>query len=75
MKAIVYLGATCLVSALLLTGCNSKQQTEVPEQVQEHIHKKSYACPMKCEGDKTYSEVGTCAVCKMDLEEGVTHHE
>ena len=27
-----------------------------------------YQCPMKCEGDKTYSESGSCPVCKMDLQ-------
>lgn len=27
-----------------------------------------YACPMKCEGDKTYDKPGTCPVCGMDLE-------
>ena len=26
-----------------------------------------YACPMKCEKDKTYPEAGKCPVCKMDL--------
>ncbi len=26
-----------------------------------------YKCPMECEGDKTYSEKGSCPVCKMDL--------
>jgi protein SCO1/2 len=26
-----------------------------------------YQCPMKCEGEKTYAEIGTCPVCKMDL--------
>jgi len=26
-----------------------------------------YQCPMQCEGDKTYSELGSCPVCKMDL--------
>ncbi len=26
-----------------------------------------YQCPMKCEGEKTSSSEGTCAVCKMDL--------
>ena len=26
-----------------------------------------YACPMKCEKEKTYSEAGKCPVCKMDL--------
>ena len=27
----------------------------------------TYACPMKCEGDKTYSKEGSCPKCKMDL--------
>ena len=38
----------------------------------EHHHDEStketvYMCPMKCEGDKTYSEAGTCPECGMDL--------
>jgi len=28
-----------------------------------------YQCPMKCEGDKTYSEKGSCPVCDMNLKE------
>lgn len=28
-----------------------------------------YQCPMKCEGDKTYSEEGQCPTCGMDLKE------
>lgn len=28
-----------------------------------------YACPMKCEGDKTYHEAGKCPKCKMNLKE------
>lgn len=27
----------------------------------------AWRCPMKCEGDKTYAEAGTCPVCKMEL--------
>lgn len=27
-----------------------------------------YQCPMKCEGEKTYTHAGTCPVCGMDLE-------
>jgi Cu(I)/Ag(I) efflux system membrane fusion protein len=27
----------------------------------------AYQCPMKCEGDKTYPQPGSCPVCKMDL--------
>lgn len=29
---------------------------------------KTYACPMECEGEKTYTEPGQCPECKMDLE-------
>ena len=28
----------------------------------------AYQCPMKCEGDKTYKEVGKCPKCEMPLE-------
>jgi hypothetical protein len=26
-----------------------------------------YQCPMKCEGEKTYDQLGTCPVCNMKL--------
>jgi len=29
--------------------------------------KNVYQCPMKCEGDKTYDEPGSCPVCNMHL--------
>ena len=29
----------------------------------------AFACPMKCEGDKTYEKAGSCSVCGMDLKE------
>ena len=37
----------------------------------------SYACPMKCEGDKTYDEPGNCPVCHMKLvpSNEVTDHQ
>ncbi|MDO7171094.1 SCO family protein [Mariniflexile sp. AS56] len=27
----------------------------------------AYQCPMKCEGEKTYNETGSCKICNMDL--------
>jgi protein SCO1/2 len=27
----------------------------------------TYQCPMKCEGEKTFNEPGSCSICKMDL--------
>jgi uncharacterized paraquat-inducible protein A len=32
---------------------------------------KTYSCPMKCEGDKTYDKPGKCPVCGMKLKENV----
>jgi len=51
-----------------------KATKEVKEEVTEHNHSEemamaTYQCPMKCEGDKTYAEAGTCPKCKMDLKE------
>ncbi len=62
------------LSFLFLVGCAStEQKTEQTEQptveTTEVVAGKSYACPMKCEGDKEYHEAGKCPVCKMDLEE------
>ena len=35
---------------------------------------KAYACPMKCEGDKTYDKAGKCPKCGMDLKEKKEDH-
>lgn len=48
-----------LCLALLISACGNETKTS-----QQEI---SYQCPMQCEGDKTYSEFGTCPVCKMEL--------
>ncbi len=48
------------------------KQAEAADSAEEkdaEIAMASYQCPMKCEGDKTYSEEGTCPVCKMKLKE------
>ena len=29
----------------------------------------AFYCPMKCEGEKTYADAGTCPTCNMDLVE------
>ncbi len=43
--------------------------TEVQTTEKEEIAMAEYQCPMKCEGDKTYPEVGNCPVCKMEIKE------
>lgn len=43
-------------SALLCFSCSSGKKHEV------------YQCPMKCEGEKTYSSAQSCPICEMELE-------
>lgn len=57
MKKLAYL-LTILI-AFAFISCSSEEDT--------HEHASTYACPMKCEGDKTYDAPGSCPVCKMDL--------
>lgn len=48
---------------------NHKQDDHKVHQVKniEGVKKDIYYCPMKCEGDKTYDELGDCPVCNMHL--------
>ncbi len=47
------------------------------DQVQTHQHEMDqYACPMACEGAKTYGEPGKCPVCNMQLtKKGDDNHD
>ncbi|MDO9261673.1 MAG: hypothetical protein Q7U08_07010, partial [Flavobacteriaceae bacterium] len=48
--------------------CADKKVEEVKEVVKvKEISKKSFACLMKCEGDKTYAKEGQCPKCNMNL--------
>lgn len=61
----------------LLFACSGNQEktkeTEKPAVVEtvsaDSTAAKKYACPMQCEGEKTYAQAGKCPVCKMDLQE------
>ncbi|WP_159472393.1 heavy metal-binding domain-containing protein [Dyadobacter sp. 3J3] len=62
----------------LLFACSgnqekTKESTEKPVVVEtaavDSTAAKKYACPMQCEGEKTYAQAGKCPVCKMDLQE------
>ena len=56
-------------------SCGDKKKETVSEPAKEEVHEHhgeevamaAYQCPMKCEGEKTYSEAGICPTCKMDL--------
>ena len=47
---------------MTLASCNSNKSEKASDELAV------YQCPMKCEGEKTYSEAGSCPVCKMDLQ-------
>ena len=59
MKNLVFGLPIFLCFILLINTCSNETKTS-----QQVI---SYQCPMQCEGDKTYSELGSCPVCKMAL--------
>lgn len=65
----IYFSVSILFFLLAVSSCN------ISETKAEKIH---YQCPMKCEGDKTYSKPGSCPVCKMDIlkleDEEATHN-
>ncbi len=51
------------------SSCNNSHHhttptTTNPSETAEGV----YQCPMKCQGDTTYTTAGQCPVCKMDLE-------
>ncbi len=50
-----------LFSLMLVLGSCKNSPSESEEGV-------VYQCPMKCEGEKTFSSKGTCSVCNMDLQ-------
>lgn len=60
MKSIVALLGLCL---MVMVGTESCQNSE------KGSNQIVYQCPMKCEGDKTYSVEGNCPVCKMKITE------
>ncbi len=69
MKKITIIFAALLMMTAITTSCSGSEK-ENTEQTNESG---TYQCPMKCEGDKTYSQAGQCPVCGMDLEEVEDH--
>lgn len=58
-----------IASLLLLSVACSGNKTEQEGAGTHTVSEKKYACPMQCEGEKTYAEAGKCPVCKMELQE------
>ena len=87
MKKIVL--SVALIAAIGFTSCTAEKKAEKQDAPKQEVQKgemnhdkmavAEYQCPMKCEGEKTYTDKDHgCPVCKMDLkevkhEEGKTH--
>jgi len=58
------------IAAVTFTSCKNTPKAAENSEATEATEKMAtaeYQCPMKCEGEKTYAEMGTCPECKMDL--------
>ena len=54
----------------LFTACaGNNEKAETAKTDAKATAAKTYACPMQCEGEKTYAAAGKCPVCKMELQE------
>jgi len=55
------------------TNTANDEKVSGEEHSETHEHKEtamtSFQCPMKCEGDKTYTEKEKCPKCGMEMEE------
>lgn len=56
MKIVKYI-TLILVLTIGFASCKNTSNNSV-----------TYQCPMKCEGEKTFTAPGSCSVCKMDLQ-------
>lgn len=54
--------ALCLTTSLQAQKTKTKTKSKTSQ-----ASSAVYACPMKCEGDKTYAKAGDCPVCGMHL--------
>lgn len=61
--------ALLVLFTLFSISCKDKTKTTPKEETKKEISSVAYQCPMDCEKGKTYSEKGSCPVCKMDLKQ------
>ncbi len=64
MKRVILVLAIVFATGFTITSCKSEKKEEKKE-----IATAVYQCPMDCEDGKSYTEAGSCPVCKMDLKE------
>ena len=65
MKTKILIAVLCI--GLFSISTVFAQEKEQAKTKHEHKENVTYACPMKCEGEKTYDEAGSCPKCNMDL--------
>ncbi len=68
-KSILILGTAMLLFAgtAVFSSCNNENSSDKTEMKKSDVKAEKYACPMHCEGDKTYDKLGKCPECGMDL--------
>ena len=67
MKKVILSLAIVAFMAISLTACKNETKDE---STSEAVAQLEYQCPMKCEGEKTYTEKDMkCPVCGMGLKE------
>ncbi len=69
LLAFVLMGFVSVTHAQTKETTTTKKSTKAKKLKDSHSHATKYQCPMKCEGDKTYSKAGKCPVCNMNLKE------
>ncbi len=71
--SILFAFAFAFAFVMLVTACGGdkqeQQQDPAKQEMRQDAAQASFYCPMKCEGEKTYAEMGSCPVCGMDLGE------
>lgn len=65
MKKVLLIFTIVFTVAFTVTSCKKDKNTDSKEELATKI----YQCPMDCEKGKSYTEEGSCPVCKMDLKE------
>tara|TARA_B110000046_G_scaffold16912_1_gene16137 strand:+ start:1958 stop:2146 length:189 start_codon:yes stop_codon:yes gene_type:complete len=58
--------AVIIITLTIFAGIGFQSCSEGSDQSNDNV---AYECPMKCEGEKVYTEEGACPVCGMDLVE------
>lgn len=65
----ILLGAMIIAGACTMKTGNKHGETDKSANVvASDTAKIVYQCPMKCQGDTAYVNMGSCPVCGMDLE-------